>query len=58
MNYNKVEFEAAFGTLKQIPQSDLPEIVFAGRSNVGKSSLNAENPSLNKIIWNLFLFII
>lgn len=39
MNYNKVEFEAAFGTLKQIPQSDLPEIVFAGRSNVGKSSM-------------------
>ena len=39
MNYNKVEFEAAFGTLKQIPQSDLPEIVFAGRSNVGESSM-------------------
>ena len=43
MNYNKVQFEAAFGTLKQIPQSDLPEIVFAGRSNVGKSSM------LNKV---------
>ena len=39
MNYNKVQFEAAFGTLKQIPRSDLPEIVFAGRSNVGKSSM-------------------
>ncbi|MBR5442524.1 MAG: YihA family ribosome biogenesis GTP-binding protein [Clostridia bacterium] len=39
MNYNKVEFEAAFGTLKQIPASDMPEIVFAGRSNVGKSSM-------------------
>lgn len=39
MNYNKVEFEAAFGTLKQIPPSDIPEIVFAGRSNVGKSSM-------------------
>ena len=39
MNYNKVQFEAAFGTLKQIPESDLPEIVFAGRSNVGKSSM-------------------
>ncbi len=39
MNYNKVQFEAAFGTLKQIPPSDLPEIVFAGRSNVGKSSM-------------------
>ena len=43
MNYNKDEFEAAFGTLKQIPPSDLPEVVFAGRSNVGKSSM------LNKI---------
>ncbi len=43
MNYNKVEFEAAFGTLRQIPESDIPEIVFAGRSNVGKSSM------LNKI---------
>jgi GTP-binding protein len=39
MNYNKVQFEAAFGTLKKIPESDLPEIVFAGRSNVGKSSM-------------------
>ena len=39
MNYKKVQFEAAFGTLKQIPESDLPEIVFAGRSNVGKSSM-------------------
>lgn len=39
MNYNKVRFEASFGTLKQIPESDLPEIVFAGRSNVGKSSM-------------------
>ncbi len=39
MNYNKVQFEAAFGTLKQIPESDIPEIVFAGRSNVGKSSM-------------------
>ena len=39
MNYNKVQFEAAFGTLKQIPESDLPEIVFAGRSNVGKASM-------------------
>ena len=39
MNYNKVQFEAAFGTLKQIPPSELPDIVFAGRSNVGKSSM-------------------
>ncbi len=39
LNYNKVQFEAAFGTSKQLPVSDLPEIAFSGRSNVGKSSL-------------------
>lgn len=44
MNWNKVEFEAAFGTLEQLTESDLPEICFSGRSNVGKSSL------INKIL--------
>lgn len=39
MNYNNVKFEASFGTSRQLPPSDLPEIVFAGKSNVGKSSL-------------------
>ena len=39
MNLNKVVFEAAYGTARQLPPSDLPEIVFAGKSNVGKSSL-------------------
>ena len=39
MNWNNVEFEAAFGTLEQLIESDLPEICFSGRSNVGKSSL-------------------
>ena len=39
MNYNNVAFEVAYGTAKQLPVSDLPEIVFSGRSNVGKSSL-------------------
>ena len=39
MNWNSVEFEAAFGTLEQLIESDLPEICFSGRSNVGKSSL-------------------
>ncbi len=43
MNYNSAQFEAAFGTLRQLPKSTKPEIAFAGRSNVGKSSL------LNKI---------
>jgi GTP-binding protein len=39
LNYNLVQFEAAYGTSKQLPVSDLPEIAFSGRSNVGKSSL-------------------
>lgn len=39
MNYNKAEFEKAFGISSQLPQSISPEIVFSGRSNVGKSSL-------------------
>ncbi|MBR0509424.1 MAG: YihA family ribosome biogenesis GTP-binding protein [Clostridia bacterium] len=39
MNIHNVEFEAAFGTAGQLPPSDLPEIVFSGKSNVGKSSL-------------------
>lgn len=39
MNYNNVRFEASYGTAAQLPPSDLPEIVFAGKSNVGKSSL-------------------
>lgn len=39
MNYNNVVFEKAFGTLAQLTQSDMPEICFSGRSNVGKSSL-------------------
>jgi GTP-binding protein len=39
LKFNEVAFEAAYGTAKQLPPSDLPEIVFAGKSNVGKSSL-------------------
>lgn len=39
MNTNEFNFEAAFGTSRQLPPSTLPEIAFAGRSNVGKSSL-------------------
>lgn len=39
MNYNKAQFEKAYGLLSQLPESVEPEIAFAGRSNVGKSSL-------------------
>lgn len=39
MNYNKAEFEKSYGISNQLPPSDITEIAFAGRSNVGKSSL-------------------
>lgn len=39
MDFKHVEFERSFGTSKQLPASTFPEIAFAGRSNVGKSSL-------------------
>lgn len=39
MNFNQVSFERSFGISSQLPPSTLPEIAFAGRSNVGKSSL-------------------
>ena len=39
MNYNKAEFHACYGQFSQIPESVTTEIVFAGRSNVGKSTL-------------------
>ncbi len=44
MNYNNAQFEKAFATFEQLEQSDLPEICFCGRSNVGKSSL------INKVL--------
>ncbi len=44
MNYNKAEFKASYGSLRQIPQPEKPEFAFSGRSNVGKSSL------INKIL--------
>lgn len=39
MNFQKAEFVASYGTFEQIPPSKKLEIAFAGRSNVGKSSL-------------------
>lgn len=39
MDLHNAAFEAAYGTFAQLPMSDLPEIAFSGRSNVGKSSL-------------------
>jgi len=39
MNFAKANFDRAFGLSTQLPPSERQEIVFAGRSNVGKSSL-------------------
>jgi len=38
-NFNDVNFLISVFDLKQLPTPDMPEIAFAGRSNVGKSSL-------------------
>lgn len=45
MNFHNAKFKSAYGTSAQLPQSKLPEVSFAGRSNVGKSSL------LNKLMF-------
>ena len=39
MQFHQISFETSFGLAEQLPSSELPEIAFAGRSNVGKSSL-------------------
>ena len=39
MNFNNAYFEMAAGTAAQLSPSDLPEVAFSGRSNVGKSTL-------------------
>lgn len=39
LRYETASFEASYGFFEQLPPSEEPEIAFAGRSNVGKSSL-------------------
>ncbi len=39
MNWNIAEFSSAYGLSSQLPKGKCPEIAFAGRSNVGKSTL-------------------
>lgn len=44
INFNNAKFLGSIGDLKQLKFSQIPEIVFSGKSNVGKSSL------INKIL--------
>ncbi len=39
MNFGSAEFTTSYGNISQLPRSEKLEIVFSGRSNVGKSSL-------------------
>lgn len=39
MNFNKAKYTASYGVSSQLPVSKTCEVAFAGRSNVGKSSL-------------------
>jgi GTP-binding protein len=39
LNWHNAEIRASYGRFPQIPPMTVPEIAFAGRSNVGKSSL-------------------
>ena len=39
MKIESAAFEMSAGTSQQLPKADVPEIVFSGKSNVGKSSL-------------------
>ena len=39
MNFQKVEFLISAASPKDFPKNRLPEIAFAGKSNVGKSSV-------------------
>lgn len=44
MKFDNPVFETSFGSFNQLKASDMPEVAFSGRSNVGKSSL------LNKLL--------
>lgn len=44
INFNKADFLTSYGTIEQMTDSDRWEVAFAGRSNVGKSSL------INKLV--------
>ena len=39
MDFTRAKYVASYGVISQLPASKKPEVAFAGRSNVGKSSL-------------------
>ncbi len=49
LSFSNAEFEMAAGYFEQIPKSDSDEIVFSGKSNIGKSSL------INKLLNRKYL---
>ena len=44
MDFKNVAFHCSYGISSQLPESSRAEVAFAGRSNVGKSSL------INKVL--------
>ena len=52
VNYRKTKFLKVAATINQCPDTDMPEIVLSGKSNVGKSSLInaiADNKKLARV---------
>ena len=39
MHVKKVNLDIVIGVKSEVPETEYPEVAFAGRSNVGKSSL-------------------
>ena len=55
INYRKTKFLKVAATIAQCPDTDLPEVVLSGKSNVGKSSLInaiADNRKLARVSAN------
>lgn len=50
INYSIIEFVKSVFQIEQLPEAIYPEIAFAGRSNVGKSSLINKLVNRNKLV--------
>lgn len=46
ISFNNIKYYKSYGTANQIEASEIPEVAFVGKSNVGKSSI------INKICDN------